>query len=272
MTIAEQVTQLKTDFDQVKQAGYDAGYAAGQSAGGNTEEAYNRGRNDEWDAFWDGFQCNGDFRITSYLYYNFNMDVFKPKYDLVVSSTNKIISYAFAYTMSYSALKEDGWRGRFDFAKILKDQGKTLDISTATDVSYLFWYSDATHLPSLNLSKATNVRSMFAASAVEIIDEIVFSTTTAVSSMFTSATALVTISKVSGTIGKTGMSLKQSTKLSKESIQNIIGALSKTTSGLTITFSMTAVKNAFGQDAEETGSAWDLYKQENCPNWTVALE
>ena len=42
MSIAEQVTRLKTDFDEV----YESGYSAGQSAGGNTKEAYKQGVTD----------------------------------------------------------------------------------------------------------------------------------------------------------------------------------------------------------------------------------
>lgn len=36
MSIAEQITQLKQDFDEVKQAGYDEGYADGQAQGGGS--------------------------------------------------------------------------------------------------------------------------------------------------------------------------------------------------------------------------------------------
>ena len=60
MTIAEQVTQLKQDFDEV----YDAGYAKGQAEGGDTEEAYQQGVTDGkqayWDIIWDGIQLGGE--------------------------------------------------------------------------------------------------------------------------------------------------------------------------------------------------------------------
>lgn len=46
MTIAEQVTQLKTDFDLVKQAGYAEGYEVGKSEGGDTDAAYQQGVTD----------------------------------------------------------------------------------------------------------------------------------------------------------------------------------------------------------------------------------
>ena len=56
---------------------------------------------------------------------------------------------------------------------------------------------------------------------------------------------------IEGTIGQSGIDLKWSTKLSRASIESFINALSETASGQRITFSITAVKNAFG------GGAWD---------------
>lgn len=48
-----------------------------------------------------------------------------------------------------------------------------------------------------------------------------------------------------GTIGQNGLSFQGSPKLNKASIISIINCLSTTTTGLTVTFSLTAVNNAF---------------------------
>ena len=60
MSIAEQITQLKQDFDEI----YNAGYEKGKAEGGDTTEAYNQGVADgkqaEYDTFWDSFQQNGE--------------------------------------------------------------------------------------------------------------------------------------------------------------------------------------------------------------------
>ena len=67
---------------------------------------------------------------------------------------------------------------------------------------------------------------------------------------------------IDGTIGQNNFNLKDSTKLSKASIESVIDALSTTTSGLTVTFSKTAVDNAFTADEwaalKATKSNWDI--------------
>ena len=78
-----------------------------------------------------------------------------------------------------------------------------------------------------------------------------------------------------GEIGQGGLDLHWSTKLSKESIESIIDALSDTTSGLSITLSMAAVDNAFydpdGEDViGSTSSAW-AWLLDTKPNWTISL-
>ena len=67
-----------------------------------------------------------------------------------------------------------------------------------------------------------------------------------------------------GTIGKNGFDVSACKKLNKASIESIINALSKTTSGLTVTFSKTAVNNAF------TAEEWDALEATKT-NWTISL-
>lgn len=82
MNIAEQVTRLKTDFDEV----YEAGYSAGESAAGNTKEAYAQGVADgkqaEWSDFWDAFQNNGNRDSYSNAFYMWRDGAYRPKYAL----------------------------------------------------------------------------------------------------------------------------------------------------------------------------------------------
>lgn len=74
-----------------------------------------------------------------------------------------------------------------------------------------------------------------------------------------------------GTI-KISLDFKDSTLLSKESITSIVNALSQTTSGLTITFSKTAVNNAFGINVDDPttypeGSEYYILRNSKS-NWT----
>lgn len=79
---------------------------------------------------------------------------------------------------------------------------------------------------------------------------------------------------IGGSIEK-NISLAQSTKLNKASIESIMEALSLTATGQTLTLSKTAVDNAFhdpeGEDVIGSASAdWNSL-MESKPNWTITL-
>ena len=80
---------------------------------------------------------------------------------------------------------------------------------------------------------------------------------------FNNCTALEEFS-FTGTIQNNGIDLHWSTKLNKASIENIVNALSATTSGLTITLSSIAVANAF------TTEEWTALENTKS-NWTISL-
>lgn len=73
--------------------------------------------------------------------------------------------------------------------------------------------------------------------------------------------------RIDGVVGKSGLNFQHSTKLSKESITSAINALSSITSGLTATFSKTAVQNAFGGVDSAEWTALIATKS----NWTISL-
>lgn len=77
--------------------------------------------------------------------------------------------------------------------------------------------------------------------------------------------------RIVGTI-EISLDFKDSTLLSKESIASIVNALSQTTSGLTITFSKTAVNNAFGINVDNPSTypeGSEFYVLRNSRNnWT----
>lgn len=68
---------------------------------------------------------------------------------------------------------------------------------------------------------------------------------------------------IEGVIGAS-TTFQSSTKLSKASIESVFGALSNTTSGLTLTLSQTAKQNAF------TDAQWSALVATK-PNWTISL-
>jgi hypothetical protein len=77
-----------------------------------------------------------------------------------------------------------------------------------------------------------------------------------------------------GVIGSNGIDLHWSTKLSHDSHVSIFNALSTATTGLTVTFSRTAVNKAFetseGANDGTTSAEWlALVAAHN--NWTISL-
>lgn len=79
---------------------------------------------------------------------------------------------------------------------------------------------------------------------------------------------------VTGTIDIDGFNVEDSKKLNRASIESIINALSTTTTGLTVTLSLDAVKKAFetaeGANDGNTSSTWTTLAATK-PNWTISL-
>lgn len=90
-----------------------------------------------------------------------------------------------------------------------------------------------------------------------------FSEETTISNPFVNCFELVDLT-IEGVIGNSGIDLHWSTKLSKESIESFINALSTTKTGKSITFSQTARNNAF------TDEEWATLISTK-PNWTISL-
>jgi hypothetical protein len=159
-----------------------------------------------------------------------------------------------------------------DLAGRLRECGVTLDTSKVTvRADNMFNYATKlTTVPYLDVRKCTYsggvLAGMFAyCTALKTIEGIHLSEDglqVLGTSVFSGCAALENVTFY-GTIGDK-LSLSPCVKLSKASIQNIIGHLSDTASGKTLTLSKTAVNNAF-TDAEWTALA-DTKK-----NWTISL-
>lgn len=119
----------------------------------------------------------------------------------------------------------------------------------------------------------TNIDYCFMNSGLQTIRKLVLQDTTSYNSTFSGCDELIELN-VEGVIGKNGFDVHWSTKLNKASIESIINVLSATTSGLTVTFSKTAVNNAFGIDVDDTttypeGSEYYNLRYSKS-NWTFA--
>ena len=156
-----------------------------------------------------------------------------------------------------------------DLVEHLDNLGVALDVSNATNTNYMFQATSFTRIGRVDVSGSTGscpLDNAFAqCSNLKTIDSIVLKTGTRgeFNGTFTNCTSLEEV-RMEGTITKDGLNLQWSKKLSKASIANIIGCLSTTTSGMSITLSSSAVNNAFTEDEWATLIATK-------PNWTISL-
>lgn len=199
------------------------------------------GRNAEWSDFWDDFQLNGERRNYYYAFFSrwnlgtWSNKTFKPKYPIVADGgANATADTDVCRNMLY------GCYGITEIKQAIVLRNTRLH-STFADVYYLKAIHD------LTLENITYAHQPFA-----------------------QCPTLVSLN-IKGEIAVNGFSWAECIKLDRDSIVKIIGILSTTTTGLTVTLSATAVNNAFATDGTGSTSAEWLALVATRSNWTIAL-
>lgn len=209
------------------------------------DEVFAAGGKAEYERFWDEYQDYGDTTNYQYAfaYRGWNDDTFNPKY--------KNISPLIAYAM-------------FDSTYITNIKSKiNFDTSNATNMNSMFANGKVTETGEINAASTKILTRVFASTSLKKIDKLILNENNSFNNTFQNALALNEIT-IEGIIGQNGFDVHWSTKLSKNSIISIINALSSAASGLTVTFSKTAVDTAFAE------AEWaELIATK--PNWTIAL-
>lgn len=212
-------------------------------------EVYEKGKQAEYDKFWDSYQENGNKTNYNGAFcgYGWTKDNFKPKYPI----KPKQACYMFYWT-----------RPEIDLSQI------DIDFSECTELQATFMSSN---IPRIDViidgSKTTTCANIFGYNPhIKYIKGFISNANANWATAFINARNLEHI-VFSGEIGKS-ISFAQSTLLDKESIQSIISCLSSNTSGTTLTLSKTAVNNAF--EGGSTGTEW-LNLVATKPNWTISL-
>lgn len=229
--------------------GYDNGYQDGLVS----SEAYEKGKQAEHDAFWGAFQTAQRTDWTyAFMGESWNDITFRPKYDLVLSGSSKQVFMNCKIT---------------DLEKILGECGVTLDTSGATALNQLFQGSTVTAIPTIDCTSCSiaGINYMFnkCTSLKTIRKLIVDSAINPATNPFTGCSALEYI-RFEGDINW-ALKLGDSPKLTRESIENIIGHLYSGASNKTLTLSETAVNAAFGDE-------WDSYVTAHKPSgWNITL-
>lgn len=253
MNIAEHITQLKQDIDDV----YIKGYEDGQASGG--------GGSDEYDKFWDMVQQKGNRKDYQQAFRNWYIDDWKPKYDIQPTLAMHMF-YATKYHSSDSTRR---------LPELVANAGITLDFSKCTGFSQFCSYSWITHYGTIDTTGATALTSAFiyAEQMKQLHLKIKDNGSTTFLNSFTGSPNLEDFQIVSGKIGQ-DFDISPTKVLNKTSITSIINALLESASGKTVTLSKTAVNNAFGINVDDEatypeGSEYYILRHSK-DNWTFS--
>ena len=224
----------------------------------NEKKVYEAGKKAEYDAFWDLFQDNGkrtDYNM-AFASRSWNVDTFKPKYDLTISSGCNRMFYQFNYDARYPLV---------DLVELLDEMGIKMTFGDKVATMYGFLESARiSRVGVIDVSKLTNqsqAYGMFNNQNLTTIDKLIVCEANTLVNAFLNATSLQNIVIE----GKLGNSINlQYSPLTKESITSVINALSSSADGQTCTFRKTAKEAAF------TDSEWTALCATK-PNWNIEL-
>ena len=233
------------------------------------EAGVEEGKVRERSEFWNVLLQDGnraDFAMAGvFAGYSWDFNNFYPTRDLIIRGDAYRLFYAWCTRAAhYGSLIER-----------LKECGVRLDTSASTRLDGAFGYTRMSEIPTIDIRNSTANNGIFgeAKDLIKIEKLIVSESSPFGTTCFRNTTSLEEI-RIEGTIGQNGFDIHWSTKLSRESIESIINALSDTTSGLTVTLSEAACKKAFNVPDDEdiyagSGMFCDLVLSKS--NWTIAL-
>lgn len=255
MNVADKLKHVAENMQKV--------YEAGKAAGGYTD-GYDAGRKFEHDRFWDEITANGTRTFYERAFQHWNMEYIRPKRKIVPSGCRSMNMFSDNNSLKMVEKKY------FDLSHVTVSQG-----GESSSNLYAIFYS----CPNLEVVEDIGMPAggyymtfnrcykLHTIEVMRVVEQSEFV------SVFTYCSELVNLT-IEGTIGKNGFNVSPCTKLSHDSLMSIINALSTTTTGLTVTFSRTAVNKAFetseGANDGTTSAEWlALVAAHN--NWTISL-
>lgn len=227
---------------------YDNGFERGFVKG--LEDGKTIGEQSEYDRFWDAYQQNGA-RVNyenAFGCVGWTAELFNPKYDIQP-------------TKSYMMFRNAG-------IKDLTNLSVALDFSKSTNMQYMFQWSRVEKIGTFDARSVNDLNSTFTyVSYLHTIEKLILRDdgTNAFTATFTQAKALQNIT-IEGVIGNT-LDMRYCEKLTRDSIESVIGALSDSTTDKSITLSEAAITSAYGS----TDSGHWLVLCDTKPNWTISL-
>lgn len=215
--------------------GSDIKYKPREMASG-VDECFKKGKQTEYDTFWKACQRSGN--RTNYNYgfagYGWNSNTFYPKYDIAPKDSAAYMFYYFSQSGDV-----------LDMVERLSECNVNMNFSQCTNFSNAFAYARISHLGEIDTTGASSLSSIFKNyTNVKTIDKLILKSKggQTFSDAFYNTKNLESIT-VEGVISNS-INFQYCTKLTESSIRSICNALSTTATGMTITFSRTAIDNA----------------------------
>ncbi|MBR5451783.1 MAG: hypothetical protein IKV36_02185 [Clostridia bacterium] len=231
MSIADKLAFIAMNERKVYKAGFEKGEQS-------REQAIEEGIQTEKDNFWFEYQkyylsenCNYRFAGKGWNIYSFN-----PQYDIIPTIANGMFREFGNNVMPFSLTER------------LADCNVVLDTSNCTSLDCAFYDTPFTDIPHIDTKKVTNLNQLFRNSirlkSVSIaLDEDGDQTW---NSVFDGCTALKDLTITSGSIGKSGFSIKDSTKITLDSLSSILNACNTdaTDNPISVTFPINCIDGA----------------------------
>lgn len=230
-------------------------YEAGKASGGNTEEAFEAGKQAEYDRFWDSYQQNGNRTeyIGAFSGSGWNSETFKPKYKPIVPKGGNAEKMFSRFTLKTTD-------------KRTSITPEIVDFSQCTSMQYTF--QDSTFDTVIaDLSNATTLYGTFnmgngISYGIRSITLKVTEKCTSFNVAFAYAYNMEELFFTEDSIISANLSVKESNKLPHDSLMSIINAL-KDYSGTTTTRTLTlhATSKALLTDTEKaiaTQKGWTI--------------
>lgn len=210
MGAADKLKTIAENLPKVYEAGVEEGFNEGEQAGIQAE----------YDRFWDAFQdCGKRTNYRTAFSYNWNDEIFQPKYDIVLNQ--KLNGYNSQQAFEYCKVQ--------DMAACLNRSNVTIDTSQAEILNSIFRGAETVSLPPLDLSNCLQMPMTFYSmpnlKSLEIRnlrEDCVFDR--AVSFCYALENLSITGTIGTGTGGNSSINLQHS-PLTKESLLNVIDCL-----------------------------------------------
>ena len=252
---------------------YEDGYNEGYNVGYNEslDIGKEQGKKELLNSFWNDFliQVNANGVVLDRTVYQYAFGYFTPEFFYPTKNLK----------MTYANYSFDGFNPKGEYFNLktrLEECGVQIDLSACRDVSGMFQGSKINIIPTIDLtaSNIVNLNTMFRNAIVETVEKLILKDDG--SQTFNNNTFNTTTLKniaFDGVIGNT-VTFVNCTLLTKASIESIIGALSTTKTGQSLTLSLTAVNKAFetSLNANDGSSSTEWKNLINTrENWTINL-